>query len=118
MDEKNMIDSRPSIKVDVAYGKDMGFLFLSCLYGSQSIQTKFKMPKGRLARFYCPFCERELKSTRKCERCDAPMIPLAIKEGGLVQFCSRKGCNKPLIEFENLDVEIRAFYDTYSVFFK
>ena len=35
-----------------------------------------------------------------------------------VEICSRRGCKKHLIEFENLESELRAFYNKYSLFFK
>ena len=56
--------------------------------------------------------------TRLCEICKAPMVSFGFKEGGIIQICSRRGCKKHLIEFEDPEVELRAFYEKYSVFFK
>lgn len=118
MDEQDKIDSRPSIKVMISQGSKKGQLNLSALYGSYTVHEPFKIPKGKLARFSCPHCGKELKSGRECEKCGAPMVPLALQEGGLVQICSRRGCKKHLIEFEDPEAEIGAFYAHYSTFFK
>ncbi|MFA5138022.1 MAG: hypothetical protein WC728_02225 [Elusimicrobiota bacterium] len=116
MDSEAKIDSRPSIKVLVSDGKQKGRLHLSSLYGSYKVHEPFDIKKGSIASFFCPYCKKELKGHRVCEKCGAPMIPLALQEGGLVQICSRRGCKKHLIEFEDPEAEIGAFYATYSTF--
>lgn len=118
MDEAMQIDSNPSIRVRVKSGGKTGELYLSSVYGSFRIRHDFPMKKGALARFYCPHCRRELAGTRSCEKCAAPMIPLALHESGLVQICSRRGCKKHVIEFEDPEAEIRAFYSAYPTFYK
>ncbi len=118
MDETHKIDEHPSVKVSIGYEKKKGFLYFSSLYGSYNIETDVFVPDRKVASFFCPHCQKELKSTRICELCEAPMIPMRFAEGGTVQICSRRGCKKHLIEFEDLDTEIRAFYDKYSRFLK
>ncbi|MFC1522403.1 hypothetical protein ACFL6Y_08325 [Elusimicrobiota bacterium] len=118
MDKSHKIDSLPSIKLKAVYGKKKGNLYLSRLYGSYKIQMDLAISQGRIARFFCPHCKQELIGNRVCDRCEAQMAPLALKKGGQVQICTRKGCTKHLIEFEDPEAEIRAFYDSYSTFFK
>lgn len=118
MEEKHSLDGHPSVKVLIEYEKKKGFLHLSSLYGSYNIETEVFVPEKKIAQFFCPHCQKELKSTRICELCQAPMIPLRFAEGGTVQICSRRGCKKHLIEFEELETEIKAFYDKYSLFFR
>jgi methionyl-tRNA synthetase len=118
MDADVKIDDHPSVTVLIGYENKRGFLHLSSLYGSYNIESEVFVPQEKIAQFFCPHCEAELKSTRLCELCQAPMIPMRFTEGGTVQICSRRGCKRHLIEFEELETEIRAFYDKYSLFFR
>lgn len=116
MDSEHKIDSYASIKVTIVFENKCGWLRLSSLYGNFNIESEFPIPLDTLTRFFCPHCGTELLSNRFCDLCKAPMIPFKIDEGGLVEVCSRRGCKKSLTEFENLEDEIKAFYDAYSSF--
>ncbi len=118
MDENNKIDNYPSIALVAGYGRKRGKLYLSSLYGSYHIDIRISCPKGKIAQFFCPHCKKELKTIDKCKLCGAPIISFAFKEGGILLICSRRGCKRHLIEFEDPEQELRAFYNTYSVFFK
>lgn len=118
MSKELKIDNNPSVKVKIEYKGKIGRLNLSSLYGSYNINLELDIPKGEIAKFFCPYCSIELKSTRICEVCKAPMVAFKSVRGGTVQICSRYGCKKHLIEFEDLETEIEAFYDAYSTFFK
>lgn len=118
MDEEHKIDEHPSVKVMIEHENKKGLVRLSSLYGSYKLESELSVPQGEVVRFFCPFCGSDLTGTRKCDDCGAPMIPLKFFDGGLVQICSRKGCKKHLIEFENLENELLAFYNAYSLFFK
>jgi hypothetical protein len=88
------------------------------LYGSYSLESEYQPVEREVYGFYCPHCHGRIEGPRQCEECEAPMVPLEFMEGGIVQFCSRKGCRKHLVEFENLETEMGAFYSHYSTFFK
>ncbi|MFH2203722.1 MAG: hypothetical protein ABIJ96_11440 [Elusimicrobiota bacterium] len=118
MDPKHLIDSKPSIRLAAIIGRKKATLRLSAFYGSYRFESSVPLREGQLVRGLCPHCRKELKGSRICEKCEAAMIPLAMQEGGMVQICSRKGCKKHLIEFEDPEAEIRAFYAKYSTFFK
>lgn len=118
MDEETQIDSRPAIRVLAKYGARSGPLHLSSAYGSYRIRSDFEIKKGTIAKFSCPHCKKEMMGSRRCDKCDAPMIPLSLQEGGLVQICSRRGCKKHCLEFEDPEAELRAFYGAYSTFYK
>ncbi|MGB2697437.1 MAG: class I tRNA ligase family protein [Candidatus Zixiibacteriota bacterium] len=118
MDEKHKINEHPSVKVMIEHKNKRGWVRLSSLYGSYNLESELLIPEGESVRFFCPFCESDLAGTRKCEKCDAAMIPLKFSDGGFVEICSRKGCKKHLIEFENLENELKAFYNAYPLFFK
>jgi methionyl-tRNA synthetase len=118
MDDEVKIDGQPSVRLNVQWGGERGRIRLSSLYGSYKIEMQLSMPEGEIAKFFCPHCNAELTAPRICERCDAPMVSMKFIEGGTVEICSRKGCKKHLIEFEDLETELRAFYEKYSLFFK
>jgi methionyl-tRNA synthetase len=116
MEEKHKIDGHPSLKVLIEYEKKKGFLRLSSLYGSYNIETEVFVPQKKIAQFFCPHCQKELKSTRICEFCQAPMVAMNFESGGIIQICSRRGCKKHLIEFDKLESELSAFYNKYGPF--
>ncbi|MBI4349087.1 MAG: hypothetical protein HY553_19775 [Elusimicrobia bacterium] len=118
MDEGTEIDSRPSILVLAKAGSKSGALRLSSAYGSYRIRPEVDLKKGVVARFFCPHCKKEMAGSRRCDKCEAPMIPLALQEGGVVQICARRGCKKHCLEFEDPEAELRAFYGAYSTFYK
>ena len=118
MDDEHKIDDHPSVKVTVEFKDKRVWVHLSSLYGSYNIDCEFSIPEGEVVRFFCVACGSELKGLRICEQCNAPMVPMRFAEGGVVQICSRRGCKRHLIEFENLETELRAFYNKYSTFFK
>ena len=116
MEEKHSLDGHPSVKVLIEYEKKKSSLYLSSLYGSYNIETEVFVPEKKIAQFFCPNCQKELKSTRICELCQAPMVPMNFESGGIIQICSRRGCKKHLIEFDKLESELSAFYNKYGPF--
>ena len=118
MDQDHKVDNHPGVSLMAEVRNKRGWVRLSSLYGSYKVETEFPIPPGEITKFYCPHCNRELIGTRKCHECGASMVPLKFAEGGVVQICSRRGCKKHLIEFENLEQELSAFYNRYSLFFK
>lgn len=113
MDKEKMIDGKPAIAVKLTYAGKKGMLYLSSVYGSYKVETEIDVPKSKIAGFRCPHCDADLKSTRKCDVCNAQMVAFELKAGGQVQICSRRGCKKHIIEFENPKTELEAFYKSY-----
>lgn len=118
MDEKHQVDGHPSVGLIADSNGRKGWVRLSALYGSYKVETEYPIPQETVVGFFCPFCEAELKSTRTCEQCGAPMAPMWLARGGVVEICTRRGCKKHLIEFEKIETALSEFYNTYSVFFK
>jgi len=116
MDEEAPIDGHPSIHVIGEAGGKKGDIRLSSLYGSYNAQTDLDVPEGEETAFFCPLCGERLASTRTCELCHAPMVPFGFAEGGVVQICSRRGCKRHLIEFNDIRAELRSFVEGYSQF--
>ena len=116
MDEGHKIDNCPGIKVLIEWKGKRGWAYLSPLYGSYTTEYEFPRPKGEIGKFFCPYCESELTSPQVCEECRAPMVRMDFIEGGRIQICSRRGCKRHLVEFEDLETELRAFYNKYKPF--
>jgi ssDNA-binding Zn-finger/Zn-ribbon topoisomerase 1 len=116
MDPEHKIDDKDSIYVIIDFLDKRGWLRLSSLYGSYTIESEFAIPPDTVAKFFCPHCQHELKSKRTCDACGTPMVAMHFKDGGHVQICSRRGCQHHLVEFRELETELRAFYDRYSNF--
>lgn len=118
MEPKKKLDSATAILVHLTYAGKNSPLYLSAAYGSYKAETDLAIPIGKIAGFRCPHCKADLKSTRKCDLCSAQMVAFDLKEGGQVQICSRRGCKKHILEFQNPDNELEAFYKSYIKAFK
>lgn len=92
MDADHFLDGYPMVRVTASFRRKHGWVRLSSLYGDYRIESEYEIPQGAIVHFFCPSCHAELRSTRLCANCDAPMIILAVRSGGTVQFCSRRGC--------------------------
>lgn len=113
MNPGKKLDGAPSIEVNLTYAGKHAPLYLSSLYGSYKVETELNMPVGKVAGFRCPHCKADLKSTRKCDACSSQMIAFELKAGGQVQICSRRGCKKHVLEFQDPAGELQAFYKSY-----
>ena len=98
MDETFAIDGYPSIKVSVCFDHEDGVLRLSCLYGSYNFSTELDIPGGAVVKFNCPHCRVQLPSASYCSTCEAPMAPMLVRGGGIVQICSRRGCRNHMLD--------------------
>jgi NADH-quinone oxidoreductase subunit E len=92
MDGSFPVDGRPSIRCSVSFNGQHGWLRLSSLYGSLNIAAEQDIPSGTVVSFFCPYCHAQLVGGSVCPDCEAPMVPLMIRGGGVMQFCSRRGC--------------------------
>jgi NADH-quinone oxidoreductase subunit E len=97
-DETFVIDGYPSIRVTISSDHKQGWLRLSCLYGSYNFVSEFDVPVDSVACFLCPHCGVEFPSTLDCSVCDAPMMPMLVDGGGIVQICSRRGCRNHMLD--------------------
>ncbi|MBU4592421.1 MAG: hypothetical protein KKH41_07540 [Candidatus Thermoplasmatota archaeon] len=115
MDPDFEIDDHPSVRIIVASNGEKGILRLSSLYGSHKKDSELDVQEGEIVRIFCPHCNVDMKSSRFCYECKAPMITFESLLGGYIRVCSRWGCKKQLAEFENLETELRAFHAKYSL---
>lgn len=115
MDTQHRIDGEPSVTVNLSLKGQKGWLRLSSVYGSYAIVSEIEIPINSVARFFCRKCQGELKSTVVCSTCLAPMVPLMLEEGGRVYVCSRRGCPKHFLEFEDANEALARFYEAYDL---
>ena len=116
MDKELLLKDKPSIKLNIEAAHDRGTIRLCAIYGCYDHLCDIPLKDGEIARFYCPHCNKELKSNDECDsaNCNAPMIPLTLQPGGKVFICSRKGCDNHFVAFEDLATEVKKFYDEYG----
>ena len=117
MDKETLIDKHPSVKVIAQHSNKRGNLYLSSLYGSYEIKCDLELPMDEIFIVSCPHCNPVLTIKKLCEECNAPMVAFDFIEGSKINICSRRGCKKHSIEFEDLKKQIAAFYSAYPVYF-
>ena len=97
-DETFTIDGQPSIRVTISSDGQQDWLRLSCLYGSYNFACDLDVPTDSVVSFICPHCGVEFPSTLDCSVCAAPMVPMLVDGGGIVQICSRRGCKNHMLD--------------------
>jgi NADH:ubiquinone oxidoreductase subunit E len=103
MDEKHLIDDHPSIRITMSFGGCHGWLRLSSLYGSHSIEAEHEIPMDTIVNIFCPHCHAELVGASNCSTCGAPMIPMIVLGGGMAQICSRRGCRGHMLDLNGVN---------------
>jgi len=98
MDAALLIDGSPSIRVTVSFQRHHGWLRLSSLYGSYTLECEYEIPMDAVVDFFCPHCHADLKSAAGCPECGAPMVAMIVRAGGIVQVCSRRGCKGHMLD--------------------
>ena len=98
MDPAYPIDGQPSIRVSIVSDRQQGWLRLSSLHGSGHISTDCDVPCNGVARFFCPYCHAELVAGSDCPVCEAPLVSLIVEGGAMLRICSRRGCEKQLLD--------------------
>ncbi|MCK4631415.1 MAG: class I tRNA ligase family protein [Bacteroidales bacterium] len=116
MDPYDQINGKPSIKVDIEANEKKGRLRLCSYYGCFDHKSSIELPKDEPIKFFCPHCNKALTSSNKCEECGAPMIPFALEKGGKVYICSKVGCKKHFISFQDVSDALRKMYNEFGYF--
>lgn len=114
MDKDDLIDNKPGIKLHLAVGNKKGIINLSSIYGSYNYICDIDIPDGELANFFCPHCKDQIVEETKCKLCDASLVPFHLDMGGKVSICSRSGCKNHFVEFEDLSLALKKFYQEYG----
>ncbi|MBN2225840.1 MAG: NAD(P)H-dependent oxidoreductase subunit E [candidate division Zixibacteria bacterium] len=105
MDSRHLIDGHPAIRVTVSFGNKHGRLTLSSVYGSYNVDCEFTIPPDTVVNMFCPHCHAELIGGAACSECGAPMVPMIIRGGGVLQICTRRGCKGHLLDLGGTTLE-------------
>ena len=103
MDPHKPIDDHPSIRVTISFDDKHGSIRLSSLYGSYHYESNHEIPVDTIIHNFCPHCHAELISPSKCTTCGAPMMPMAVKGGAMIQICSRRGCKTHMLDMDGVN---------------
>jgi uncharacterized protein (UPF0212 family) len=114
MDKEQLVDNEPGIKLNISIGNKHGHIWLSSIYESYNYIADIDIPQNEIAVFHCPHCHKEMTSLDTCASCHAPLVPFHLEEGGRVTICSRSGCKKHSVAFEDLSTALGYFYDKYT----
>ena len=98
MNTEHLIDNYPCIHITVSFGRKHGWLRLSSLYGSYSIESEHEIPMDTELNCFCPHCHAELTSSSVCPICGVNMVPMIIRGGGTVHICPRRGCKGHMLD--------------------
>jgi NADH-quinone oxidoreductase subunit E len=98
MDYEHLVEKHPSVRVTISFERKHGWLRLSSLYGSYTIESEHPIPDDIVVNFFCPHCHAELAGAADCPLCSAPMVPLIVRSGGMIQICSRRGCKSHMLD--------------------
>ncbi|MDP2172688.1 MAG: hypothetical protein Q8M98_05590 [Candidatus Cloacimonadaceae bacterium] len=115
VDENTLVDEVPSIKLMISIGDREGYIWLSSIYGSYNLQSDIDIEDESIATLTCPHCLADLRSSGECSECKAPLVDFHLIEGGKVSICSRAGCKKHSIEFEDIGTALNHFYNEFEV---
>ena len=100
MDPDHLIDGSPSVRVTVSFERKHGWFRLSALYGSFTVESEYGIPMDTVMDFFCPHCHAELKGASSCPLCNAPMVSMIVRAGGMVQVCARRGCKGHMLDLD------------------
>ena len=104
MSQNHPIDGYPSIRVTASFNRSHGWLMLSSLYGSYTVESEHEIPMDTVVNFFCPHCHAELVGASNCPDCSAPMVPMIVHGGGIGQICSRRGCRSHMLDMDNATI--------------
>jgi NADH-quinone oxidoreductase subunit E len=105
MDPEFIIDGHPAIRVTISFGNKYGWMALSSLYGSYNVESLHEIPKDTVVNIFCPHCHAQLIGGAKCAECGAPMVPMIVRGGGVVQVCSRRGCKGHMLDLGGTTID-------------
>jgi hypothetical protein len=114
MDHTVFLNAKPSIKVRIELQGKQGILNLCSTYGCFDKQSSIELVQDEISRLFCMHCRKELKGTNLCNLCGAPIVDFNLDKGGMVHFCSRIGCEKHYVSFEDIYTTLTNFYQEYD----
>lgn len=98
MDPEHIIDDYPAIRLTVFFDDKHGWVKLSSMYGSYKVFSEHEIPFDSVVHFFCPHCHSEFPRVSPCPSCNASMISMLVRSGGVVKICSRRGCKGHMLD--------------------
>jgi len=114
MNKDKLIDNDESVKLNVRFNNNESIIYLSSIYGSYNYFCETEIPDEEIVEFICPHCKNNLEDKAKCIECSAPIVKLFLIEGGKINFCSRAGCKKHAVEFEEISSALKYAYEKFK----
>jgi len=114
MDYTQYLNGKPSIKLHIELAGNKGVINLCSTYGCYEKLSNVELMEGEIAKLLCPNCKKELPGTDICDDCEAPIIEFDLDKGGKVHVCSRIGCKKHYVSFEDIYDTLSSFYSNYN----
>ena len=111
MDYTHFLNAKPSIKLTIECGGKHGVINLCSTYGCYDKASNIELIENDIARLICPHCKKELPTFAKCDVCEAPFVSFDLEKGGKVHVCSRIGCKKHAVSFEDIYTTLTNFYE-------
>lgn len=105
LDAASHLDGYPAIAVSISCDDREGRLLLSAVYGSLGFECELEVPTGTEVTFTCPHCRDPLVGAGRCNECGAVMVPMMVRGGGVLQFCSRRGCGSQRLDLVEANPE-------------
>ncbi len=101
MTPERKIDGLDAVRISARVLDTTGDIFLSQIYGSYRKEfSGVKNVEGSVIEGRCPNCATPFPVHRMCE-CGAPLFSMSLQQGGIINICSRNGCPRHSLEFEN-----------------
>jgi hypothetical protein len=110
MDYSKLIRGKPSIKLHIKSGDNEGLLNLCSVYGCYEKESEIDLTKGEIIDLLCPYCYRNLKSKTICDICGAPIYNIRLETGGKLHICSRVGCKKRNVIWEDIYEDLARYF--------
>jgi hypothetical protein len=114
MDYTHFLHDKPSIKLHIEVKGHQGVINLASGYGCYEKVSNVELVDNEISKLSCPFCKKELPSPANCGDCGAPIVSFALEKGGKVHICSRIGCKKHFVSFEDIYDTLTQFYQEYD----
>ena len=94
IDGEVRIDGKPSVRLKARAEGNEGFIYLNPMYGVGGHHHGIPVAGDALIDLSCPECSASLlQKDRECPVCGAPVYAFESPPNGLVEGCSRKGCD-------------------------
>jgi len=114
MDYTHFLNAKPSIKLHIEIQGHKGIINLCATYGCYEKSGTIELIDKEIARLTCPYCKKDLPESAKCLECGAPIVDFVMEKGGKVHVCSRIGCKKHYVTFEDIYDTLTNFYNEFD----